>query len=360
MNIQIDKNVFLKPLALIQGITGRKSNFAITQTALLRTGGNSVIIEATDLQTGYSGTHDAHVDRQGAAAVNSKKLFEIIKSFPVDDIEINMSENHWMTISGGSVKYNLFCMKEDDFPEFPKIDEISYSEVDSENISLASKRACAIRGDSGDKRAHIMGAYIDYDNIVSTDGNRLALSENVFDGLVFQGLVPKTGLADLIKFVEGEKFVQVGFLENHMIVKKEFETITIRLLEGDFPDYGEIVKPAKNADCIVFDRTELIATLKRVSIVASDTYKGVIFSFFEGGLTVKSTNPDLGDCSEMMKIAYSGESKEAAYNPNFIVDILNTMASPMINFHFVDGESPAIITGDLDNNFSAAIMPMRI
>lgn len=361
MQIKINKTQLLKPLAKVQSIATTKTNLSITQSVLIRAEQDSITIESTDLGTGYTGKHDAVVDGQCAFAVNAKKLFEIVHNFPDEEILFDYDDN-WLKIEGKGINYQLLCSDADAFPEAPVVKDIEYEDVNATTLERACKIACSVVTDSADGRAHIKGAYFCDGDIVSTDGNRLALSKGVTaKGIAFSGLVPKKSLNDLTKFIGTSESVLVGFKDNFMSVKKNdgSENFLIRLLEGEFPHYDGVIKPADGADKILINRADFMAALKRVSIISSDIYKGVVSNFDGSRIKITATNPDLGDCKEEMFVE-NNLDLEAGYNPKFIIDAMSFMPGDNVVLNIKNETTPMIIHSEIEDNFSIAIMPMRI
>jgi len=373
MKFTLLKDDVINVFSNIQGITGRKTNLAITTAVLIKTADSGVNIIATDLETGFDGIYPAKVESEGVIAVNARKIFEIIRDFPSEEILFHEVENNWIKIGNNNIEYHIMGMSPDDFPDSPQIEDIEFFEIDSALFKKMIDRTVLISGAGDDKRAHIIGVYFERTEedgqkiirIASTDGNRLSAVTHSYDKdfNLPSGdsvLIPKKGLTDVGKFLSTEGTVQIGFKENHFIVKRESETIIIRLLEGDFPDYEGIIKPKEEASKIEMDRREFMMVLKRMSIIASETYKGVIYRFEKDKLTVSSTNPDLGDSKEDMSVDYNGESKEAAFNPRYFIETLNAIDDDNVILDFVDGEKPCLIQGETDKTYITALMPMRI
>ena len=131
MKATINKNVVLPVLAKIQGLTGRKTNLAITTNILIQTGEFGISISATDLETGFEGFYPARIETQGIIAINGRKLYEIVRDFPSEDIYINEIENHWIEIGNQKVEYHIVGLNPDDFPEIPEIEDIEFFKIDS-------------------------------------------------------------------------------------------------------------------------------------------------------------------------------------------------------------------------------------
>src|SRR5210317_1167264 len=182
MKATINKNDILPVLSKIQGLAGRKTNLAVTTSILIQTEESGISIAATDLETGFKGFYPAKIDAQGVIAINCRKLYEIVRDFPSEDIYINEIENHWIEIGNQNVEFHIVGLNPDDFPEIPKIEDVEFFEIDSVAFSKLIEKTVIISGTADDKRAHIIGAFAERlqedDNsifrLVSTDGSRLS------------------------------------------------------------------------------------------------------------------------------------------------------------------------------------------
>ena len=372
MKVTINKNDILPVLSKIQGLAGRKTNLAITTSILIQTEESGISIAATDLETGFEGFYPAKIDAQGVIAINARKLYEIVRDFPSEDIYVNEIENHWIEIGNQTVEYHIVGLNPDDFPEIPKIEDVDFFEINSATFAKMIDKTSIITGASDDNRAHIVGIFAEriqqekekIFRLVSTDGSRLSKADCVFDKdfELPSGpdvLIPKKGLTEVAKFLDNEGSVKLGIKDNNFIVKKERETLIIRLLEGEFPQYGDIVLKTDGHD-IPMDRQLFLMMLKRMSILSSDEYKGVIFHFNTDKLLINSTNPDIGESKEDMDISYKGDPVEVMYNPKFFIDTLGVIDDDNIILNIVDEEKPCKLEGENDKSFLSVIMPMRI
>jgi DNA polymerase-3 subunit beta len=371
MKFIINKFQIVNVLAKVQGLTGRRSNLAITENILIRAVSDGIHLTATDLETGFEGFYPASVEKEGAVAVSAKKLFEILREFPSEDILINEVENRWIEIGNEKVQYHIVGMNPDDFPETPHITEVVFFAIDASIFEKMIERSIIISAAGDEKRAHINGVFVERTHedvnrlrFVSTDGSRLNAVHHLYgspealpagEGV----LVPKKGLNEVAKFLDIEGEVQVGIKESNFIVKKEKETIIIRMLEGEFPKYEDILTKG-DVHLIKLDKIKFGKMLKRMSILATDNYKGAVFTFNDNKLVVTATNPEYGESKEETEIEFSGNPIEAAFNPKFFMDTLSVIEEENVIINIVDGSRPCIVEGDMDKTFIGVIMPMRI
>jgi DNA polymerase-3 subunit beta len=372
MEFKIKKNDILDVLSKVQGLTGRKSNIAITSNILIQTTDYGITLVVTDLETGFEGLYPVTVVSKGTMAINARKFYKIIREFPSDEVQVNEVENHWIKIGNKNVEYNIVGMNPEDFPDSPQIEEVDFFEINSAEFKKMIDKTIIITGAVDEKRAHIAGIYfesISQDNqnfvrMVSTDGNRLSKVDYGYteDPGIPTGagaLIPKKGLQEAIKFLDPEGTVKIGFKNNNFIIKKDSETIIIRLLEGEFPEYTEIIKKSDENN-IELNRQLFLMMLKRMSILSSEDYKGVIFNFVTDNLVITTTNPDIGESKEEMEIDYKGEAIKVMFNPRYFIETLNVIDKDTVNLNIIDEEKPCSIHGDSDDTYLSVIMPMRI
>ena len=349
MNFTIKRNDILNTLAKVQGLAGRKTNLAITTNILIEASGSNIIIRATDLETGYEGLFPAEVKAEGTIAINARKLFEIARDFPSEEININEIENHWIEIGQQNVEYHLVGMNYEDFPKIPHFETVDFITIDSTALAAMIDKTVYIVGASDDKRAHIIGIYLEtlqqgstkQVRMVATDGSRMAKIDWNYE--------------DEFMLPAGE-----GIKDNNLIIKKKNEILIIRLLEGEFPEYHDILKKNEDSVSVKFNRQLFLMMLKRMSILSTEDYRSVIFKFREDRLVINSTNPDIGESKEEMKIDYNHEPIEAAFNPRYFIEALNVIEQENVVLNLVNDEKPCILAGEDEQNFITVIMPMRV
>jgi len=372
MRIIIQKNALSDVLSRVQGLTGRKTSLAITENVLLKTGENGITLAATDLETGFEGWFPAQVEAPGEIVINARKFGEIARNFPTDTMRIQEMENRWIEISSEKVEYHLVGMDPEEFPTIPRVDDIDFFPIDSPSLKKMIDKTVSIGVGGEEKRAHMIGINLERRNdgegqivrMVSTDTRRLAKADYLCeaDAPLNAGeavIIPKKGLSEVNKFLDAEGAVEIGIKDNHFVVRKANETVIVNLLEGVFPAYSDLVKVDPGND-IEFDRELFLMMLKRMSILTSDEYRGVIFHLENNELIIRTVNPSLGESRESMEIAYDRDSREIAFNPKYFIDALGFIPDEKVLLNIRDEESPCIVRGPGDATYINIIMPMKI
>ena len=372
MKFTIKKSAIKDVLGKIQSLTSRRSALAVTEMILIKTGENCVHLFATDLETGFEGFYPATIETEGTICINSKKFFEIVREFPQEDIVISAIKENWIEIGFGKVEYHLVGMDPDDFPEKPDLQDVQFFEMESAGLKTMIEKSVVITSAADERRAHINGILfekVSLDDVlrlrmVSTDGSRLSMVNYPYTGEMqlpegLGVLIPKKGLTDAARFLESSGIVRVGIHDSRFIVKKTAETLYMRLLEGDFPKYGDIVRKDQS-HCIRLNKDLFAMMLKRMSILSTESYKGVIFDMESGQMIISATNPDLGESKEEMDIEYNNDPLKVAFNPKFFVDALSVIDEENVLIYVIDDRKPCVVEGENDRNYLCVIMPMRI
>ena len=372
MKFSFNKKDILEILARIQGITGRKTNLKITSDILIKAADSKITITANDLETVFTGSYEAQVETPGILSINSKKFFEIIREYPNENICINEVENRWVEIGSGDSIYHIVSSDYENFPETPVIENVNFIEIASKDLKKMVAVSSVVGYQNEEKRTYVLGALIEKAEvegqemlrIVSTDSRRLHCFDAPFTGDLDLGetrvIIPKKGLSELGKFIDSDiETIKVGVKDNHFVFQRADESIMIKLLEGDYPDYRLVIN-FEGMTPIEVDRAMFLTLMKRVSILTSEDYKSVIFNFLENSLTVTITNPEIGESKEQLMVGFSGEEIKSAFNPRYFMDALNLFGDEIVTLNIKDSKSPCIVKSMENDNLICVIMAIHL
>jgi DNA polymerase-3 subunit beta len=375
MHFTIEKEIFLKSLAKIQGIVEKRNTIPILSNVLIEAGdgGNGeIFITATDLEVGMRASYPAHIIKPGKITISAKKLYEIIKEFPEKEISFLAKDNCWVEIRCGKAIFNIVGLSPDEFPYFPYPEKENFIEFKTSIIKeMIEKTIFSISTDETKYNLNgIFFKFIDESDkpglrLVATDGHRLALIQKELadpeipelkKGVIF----PRKGILELRKMAEdGDGTLKIGFMDNNAVIRKDQTVVVMRLVDGEFPDYGRVIP--KNNDFIALISCDLfLHSLKRMAILSSEKSRGVKIFLKIGLLEISSSNPELGDAREEMEIDYQGPEISIGFNARYLIDILQVQNAKNITLHVKDNISPGLLRPENDATFTAVFMPMRL
>jgi DNA polymerase-3 subunit beta len=371
MELTVRREDLAKGLGRSQSVVERRTSMPILSNVLLEAEGEKLKISATDLETSFIGEYPARISRPGRLTVPARKLFEIVKELPVDELYLKEKENSYLHLSGGRANFELVGMAPDEFPQLPEATGLPELKLEADTLAeMIEKTYFSISQE--DTRFNLAGLFVEKRQtddeqslrFVSTDGHRLSIVDRAIEGIedfnMEQGvIIPRKAVAEIRKLAEEGEELTLGLNQELGVVRKDEVILILRMQEGTFPDY-KVVIPKNIKKHVLVNRRGFGDMLKRVSILAQDRFHGVRFDFKPGLLEVVSQNPDLGEAREALEADYSGEGFHLGFNARYFLDLCGAMHSEDITLSFVDEQSPCMIKGEGDPGFLSVIMPMRL
>ena len=371
MESTIPKGPLLKALARAQSIVDRNKSMPILATCSWMPRASKLTITATDLETTFIGVYPARVTRPGRVTVPARKLHEIAKELPAEEVYLKEKENRLPAYHQRAGHLRPGGPGRRDYPELPEVDGIPQLAIEGDILGeMIEKTIFSISQE--DTRFNLAGLYVQKRKkdeahrlrFVSTDGHRLSLIDKEVPGLADFALeagviIPRKGVGEMRKLAEEGGELVLGLSQRYAVVKKDEVRLILRMQEGTFPDY-EVVIPKNTKRKALFNRQAFEGVLKRVSLIATDRFQGVRLDFKDGLLEIVSNNPDLGEAREALEVDYEGESFGVGFNARYFLDLCAAMRSEEISLNFVDEQNPCVIKGEGDAGFLSVIMPMRL
>ncbi|MCF8034982.1 MAG: DNA polymerase III subunit beta [Desulfarculaceae bacterium] len=371
MELTVRKEDLVKGLAKSQSVVERRTSMPILSNVLLEAEGENLTVAATDLETSFHGICAARVSKPGKVTVPARKLYEIVKEMPAEEIYLKDKDNNYLHLSAGRASYNLVGLSAEDFPNLPQVEDMPELAIAGDVLAeMVEKTIFSISQE--DTRFNLAGLYVqkrksdgnEYLRFVSTDGHRLSLVDRDLEGLegfALEGgvIIPRKGVAEMRKMAEDAENLTLGLNQNYATLTLDAAKLILRMQEGSFPDY-EVVIPKLSKKNVVVNRQAFSDVLRRVAILATDRFQGVKLDFKEGLLEVVSQNPDLGEAREALEVDYDGDPLGVGFNARYFLDLCAAMKSEEITLGFVDEQHPCLIKGEADQGFLSVIMPMRL
>jgi len=376
MDFVINRKEFLKGLGLVQGITGRRTTLPILSHILLEWENNCLFITGTDLETGIKEELIASTKRSAKASVSAKKLYEIVRELPEGEIEVEKNdETNWITIRCEKSTFHLAGLDPEEFPSLPPYKIESFTQIPSKIFKdMIEKTVFAASNE--ESRYHLNGIFLvqnkkgDKDTLrmVATDGHRLSLVEREVQRIqgVDKGvIIPKKGILEIKRMIgemDEEEKMDIYFTQTNGFFKIGKSLMIIRLIEGDFPEYEQVI-PKNNDKKLLLDKDKVYGSLRRVSTMVSERGEGVKIQLKPNLMELSTFHQDFGDAMEEVDIFYDGPPFEIGFNVKYLLDALSVMDTDRVSMELKDEGSPCLIqptqSSETENQF-CIIMPMRI
>ncbi|MFZ5763620.1 MAG: DNA polymerase III subunit beta [Thermodesulfobacteriota bacterium] len=371
----VPRDAFLAALASLQNVTGKKGTIAILANILIESQENGLQLTATDLEIGIRITLPAEILSAGSITLPARKLFELVRESGAEQLHIEVNENHWAKITADPTNYKLAGMPSEEYPAFPEYEEGNLVELATEEVKDIIDRTLFSVAQEGESQFNLTGLLMEKDFIegegnflrmVSSDGHRLTMMERKvgsdlaplkMDRTI---LIPKKGVQEIRKLCDAKETIAIGFEEKQAVVKADGAIVIIRLMNGDFPDYKNIIQVINKARHIDIPRIPLMNSLKRMNLFTEDRYNAVQFLITTNQLVLASQNLDIGSAKDQLDITYDDKEMNLGFNGKYFIEAIQVMGSEMVKAYINSEESPCLIQGDDDPGYLSVIMPMKI
>lgn len=369
MEFTISRDEMLQGLYLTQGVVERRTTIPILANVLFESDGNGVIIAATDNEIGVRRQCEAKVKKKGSMTAGARKLYEIMRECPEGPVTVKALDNNWITVLAGRSRFKIVGLDPRDFPAMPPAPAEGEQSI---RLSAAVLREMIERTlfavSLDETRPNLSGVFLERPEngkvrIVSTDGHRLSMVTRTVEGIT-EGegvIIPRKGIAEIGKIIEGgDEDVVISFGDGIAHATRGQVELSMRLVAGDFPDYHQVV-PKNTSLHVSLHAPDLLAALRRVSVVSNERNRGVKMSFEGGKLEVSSINPDLGEATEEVSVEAPDMKFSIGFNAKYLMEALTAIPQEgTATLSFNDEVSPGLLRCEADPDFLYVAMPMRL
>jgi len=377
MRLTIDRETLLKGVGRTLGVVDRRGTMPILANFLLQTDENRVLVSATDLEVSFRGFYPAQVLEHGALTVQAHYFFNLVKELPGETIELTGTDKSSLKIQVGDSYYQLHGLPADQFPPVPEITDQQLVEVESHMVKeMIEKTIFSVSVDDLQyhlssifwERVEVEGGF--HLRLISTDGHRLTLIERSLPEshqfAIEKGiLIPRKGMAEVIRFLAEEDKVSLGLGKQSLALRADDKYLFIRLLlDKKFPDYRRII-PESFGLRFAINRREFFDTIRRIALLSTERFKGIILKLMADAVEVSFTNPEVGEGRERLPLFLeSGDASllpmEIGFNARYFLEPLNAMQSDMAILEVNEKDRPCRLLDQGDPHYFSIIMPMSL
>jgi DNA polymerase-3 subunit beta len=374
MKLSIDKGDLQRGLARLQAIVEKRSSMPILANVLATASGKNengrLELAATDLEVGIRGSQPAKVTKPGALTISARKLYDIVRELPDEPIQLESTPNSYLDIRCGRSRFTLAGTGAEEYPSLPDFSPGRMVRLQAAVLSQMIE-GTMYAASLDETRYNLNGVYFEVVpesariRMVATDGHRLALVERIagsdVSGLASGVIVPRKGLAELKRLVDEADAdeVEIGFEGNSGLVRSGDVTLVMRLIEGEFPNYQQVI-PKQCDHHLVLTADGLVRALRRVALLSAEHSRAVKVELSEGKLQLSSRTPDLGEAQEELDVDYAGPSISIGFNARYLLDCLGALGAKEVRLGFRDGGTAVEVRPTDDLESVAVVMPMRL
>jgi DNA polymerase-3 subunit beta len=335
-----------------------------------------VILSAFDLSLGIQTSFPANVEESGVLTLPAKLLGDIVSRLPDGDIalESEADSGHVTKITCASGQYQVRGMGAEDFPELPKIEEGEQTHLSADAL-IDGLRGSLFAASADETKQVLTGVHVSLKpeglEFAATDGHRLAVvqtiesedAEKSEDDAQLDVTVPAKALQELIKMIDrqGSSSIDVRFDQGQVVFEWADQRITSRLLEGQYPNYRQLV-PRQFSHQLTLDRRLFLSALERISVLADqkNNIVKVQMDSVSQQVMLSVDAQDVGSGRESVPAQIAGEGLEIAFNVRYLLDGLKAINTSDVQMQLNTPTSPVVLSPVGNLKMTYLVMPVQV
>ncbi|MFO7818696.1 MAG: DNA polymerase III subunit beta [Halanaerobacter sp.] len=366
MKLKVQQEDLYQGIQTANKAVSSKTTLPILSGLLIETQENQIKLVGTDLEIGIECFVEAEIISEGAIVLPAKYLTSIIRELPKEEIILTSEEsNNTAQIKCGNSQFNIHGSPTDEFPLLPEVESgVNFSLNQEKLKAIINQIEFAVSDD--ESKPFLNGGLMIIENqnikVAATDTYRLAYREDELEveGLeVDEIIIPSKTLSELSKLLSDEEDeVKISITENQALFNFSGISIVSRLIEGQFPNYKQVIPDQNNTTARV-NKDRLLSATKRAALLAKQDSNIIKVNLKSDKLIITANTPEVGQAYEEVPIDLEGEETEIAFNARYLIDCLKVISDEEVNLELSGSLSPGVIKTTSEYNYTYVIMPVR-
>ena len=369
MKCTVSPSALSAALALVSRAVSPRSTLPILGNVLLETADDGLRLSATNLDLTITATVPAEVTTEGRTTVPARLVTDYVASLAESPCTLSLDPaTQILRLQCGIHRGNIHGIDAVEFPPLPARDEATTVDLDASALQAAITQT-VLAASTDEARPVLTGVLVTLDStsvtLAATDGHRLAVRRLlVEDGPeeAVSVIVPARHLAEVGRAVNPNRptvRLALSSARNQLFVTMKDLEISSRLIEGNYPNYAQVI-PAESSTTVTVPASMLLREVRTASVLAKDAANVVRLATREGTLVLSTQTAEVGDDEAPMPAQVDGEDVQIAFNARYVLDALGVLDAEQVTLGFNGPLSPGILrpVGRADHLY--IVMPVRV
>jgi DNA polymerase III subunit beta len=373
----LQKNI-KRGVMTVSHITSKNINLPILNNIKIEVKEKIINLIATNLEIGITHNLRGKIEEEGEIIIDSKILTNYISLLPNKQVDIE-TKNNKMAINCENYKTTINGQVGDEFPLIPEISKEKHYIVDSEELKRSLAQVI-FAASTNETRLDLSGVLFSFDQknlfLVATDSYRLAekrvkIAKCTYpeDEIERRVLVPAKTAQEVVRIlsnmgvdedgIEEIKEIRICLTDNQISFNIGPTELISRLIEGQFPDYRQVIPLNIKTETIV-DRNELTRATKAASLFSQNSINDIsLEATKKNKLIIQAFSGQVGENTTDLDSQNKGENNSLVLNYRYLLEGLNNIEGENIRLEMVDKDSPCILRPEKEDNYLYIIMPIK-
>ncbi len=367
MEFKVNSKVLEKLLSKIIPAVPNRTPMPILENFLFDIKEGALTVSATDLEIALRSSINVSADDNIKMVIPARLLYDILRTLDETQIKFETEPNSKLKLTTENGTYNLSYTSPEDFPAIPSVNEEKQIKISGSELKKAIDQT-SFAMSKEDMRPAMTGTLLEFTGdglkFVTTDGHRLVklVNKNIKTELEEQYIIPERAISVLSKQLTDNEVKICLSKTNISFNIGDLEFIS-RLIGDKYPSYNSVI-PLENENSMKVKTSDLLSTIKRMSLFSASSSKQVKFSIKKNNLEVSAEDIDHGsNAKEKIACEYVGEAMDIGFNTSYVNDVLSHVNGEEVIFKLHSPTKACIIEPSSikeDEELMMLLMPVRL
>ena len=351
-------------LQVIGRVAGSSNTLPILNNVLLKTENGQLKLQATNLEVAISTYMRCKIEEEGSVTVVSKIINDLVNSLPNQNLTIQTADNNVLKIETENYHTTLKTLPEEEFPLIPSVENGYEVNLKAEDLKKSLDQV-SFASSTNQTQPEITGVLFSIGKnlkLAATDRYRLAEKTLSIKGLSteHQSILPHKTIQELSRIIgpqSGE--ARLVFNDTQMLFKFSGTEIISRLVDGQYPDYQQII-PTNFITEIYASKQQLIGALKTVAVFSQGNNSVKLeYSEPEQKLSFAAESSELGRSKVDRGCEIKGGAGSLILNYRYVLDCLGSMDGDEVVLKINNNTSPTLVVPRQSADYLYLVMPIQ-
>jgi len=376
MKVSVLQENLAHGLSVVARAVAPRSTLPVLGNILLATDEGRLRLSATNLELGITCWIGAKIEEEGSTTVPARTFTDLVSTLPPDQVRMDLSiRTQTMNVRCGASNTDLKCIDAQEFPPMP-VPDLSTGIQIGVSAFKEMVQQVAFAASTDEARPILTGVFMKVEanqiTMAAADGFRLSVRKAELETSVekpFTAVIPARALSELARISSDGKDLITMVLpprSGRVIFRTKDTELVSQLIEGNFPDYEQII-PRGHQTRTVLSTPSFLKACKQAeifaregSLIARVSITPGAEEMLPGTVEISGQSEETGSNQTVVDASIEGPPILIAFNVRFLREALDVIKTPNVALETTADTSPGMIRPVGDSDFLHVIMPMHL
>jgi len=375
MKVSVLQENLARGLGIVSRAVSPRSTLPVLANVLVATDEGRLRLSATNLEMGITCWLGGKITEEGSTTVPARTFLDLVNTLPNGQMDMDLAiRTQTLHVRSGASNTDIKCIDAQEFPPMP-IPDLNGGVVFNVADLREMIHQVVFAASTDDARPVLTGVLVTVEGnqvtMAAADGFRLSVRSAELSqpaGQPVKAIIPARALNELAR-IAGESDDTVTMVlppgRGQVIFRTKDAELTSQLIEGNFPDFQQIIPVGHNTRTIV-STSEFLKACKQAEIFARDGSHIARLNVTPGDelqpgvVEISAQSEETGSSEAVIDATIEGQPVLIAFNVRYLREVLDVVKTPNVALETTAAAAPGLIRPMGEDGFLHVIMPMHL